>query len=194
LGPLTALSFANGLSETRLFDQRYSPDRIQAGTLLDWDYTVDALGNPTAITGSIIGTPYSNSFAYQDHLYFLTQGNGPWGNRAWTHDKIGNRLTSTQPNEPTQTYTYFGNGHNPKLAAITTAPGWGTGSWTYGYDPAGNQISVHESNDEGTVQTTFYDVASDRVSALRTNTGPSRTGFLTTAAASCATPSSPSLF
>lgn len=179
LGPLTALTFANGLSETRLFDQRYFPDRIQAGALLDWDYTVDAVGNPTAITGSIIGTTYSTTFAYRDHLYFLTQGDGPWGNRAWTYDKIGNRLSFARTSEPTSTYTYAGSGHNPKLTTITPAPGWGTGSWAYTYDPAGNQTSILESNDEGAVQTTFYDIAADnRMSALRTDTGPSRTDFL----------------
>ena len=178
-GPLAALSLANGLSETRLFDQRYFPDRIQAGGLLDWDYTVDAVGNPMAITGTIIGTNYSTSFGYQDHLYFLTQGNGPWGDRTWTYDKIGNRLTFTRTSEPTQSYTYSGSGHNPKLSTVTPAPGWGTGAWSYGYDAAGNQTSVLESNDEGAVQTTFNDVAADgRMSALRTNTGPSRTDFL----------------
>jgi RHS repeat-associated protein len=179
LGPLTALSFANGLSETRLFDQRYFPDRIQAGALLDWDYTVDAVGNPTAITGSIIGTAYSTNFAYRDHLYFLTQGDGPWGNRAWTYDKIGNRLSFAKTSEPNSTYTYSGSGHNPKLATITPAPGWGTGSWAYTHDPASNQTSILESNDEGAVQATFYDIAADnRMSALRTDTGPLRTDFL----------------
>ena len=179
LGPLATLAFANGLSETRLFDQRYFPDRIQAGSLLDWDYTVDPVGNPTAISGSIGGTSYAPSFAYQDSLYFLTQGNGPWGNRAWTYDKIGNRLTFARTSEPTQTYAYSGTGHNPKLASITPAPGLGTGSWSYNYDPDGNQTSVLESEDEGAVQTTFYDVAADgRMKALRTDTGPSKTDFL----------------
>jgi YD repeat-containing protein len=179
LGPLTNLAFANGLSETRLFDARYFPDRIQAGSLLDWDYSVDAVGNPTAINGSIASSAYSTAFAYQDALYFLTQGDGPWGNRAWTYDKIGNRLSFARTSEPTQSYTYSGTGHNPKLAAVTPAPGWGTGSWAYSYDPAGNQTSVLESNNEGAVQTTFYDVAADgRMSTLRTDTGPSRTDFL----------------
>ena len=137
------------------------------------------MGNPTAITGSIVGVPYSPSFAYQDHLYFLTQGNGPWGNRAWTYDKIGNRLAFAKTSEPTQSYAYSGTGHNPKLATVTPAPGWGTGSWAYSYDAAGNQTSVLESNDEGAVQTTFYDAAADgRMSALRTDTGPARTDFL----------------
>ena len=179
LGPLATLAFANGLAETRLFDQRYFPDRIQAGSLLDWDYAVDPVGNPTAITGSIVGTSYSPTFAYQDSLYFLTQGNGPWGNRAWTYDKVGNRLTFARTSEPTQSYAYSGTGHNPKLASITPASGWGTGSWAYSHDPAGNQTSIVESNDEGAVQTTFYDIAADgRMSTLRTDTGPSKTDFL----------------
>ena len=179
LGPLAALSFANGLSETRLFDARYFPDRIQAGALLDWDYTVDGVGNPTGITGSINNATYSPSFAYQDNLYFLTQGNGPWGSRTWTYDKIGNRLTFAKASEPTLSFTYAGTGHNPKLSTVTPAPGWGSGAWSYLYDAAGNQTQIQESNNEGPVQTTFYDVAADnRMSALRTDMGPSRTDFL----------------
>ena len=179
LGPLAALSFANGLSETRLFDARYFPDRIQVGALLDWDYTVDGVGNPTGITGSINNATYSPSFAYQDNLYFLTQGNGPWGNRSWTYDKIGNRLTFAKSSEPTLSYAYAGTGHNPKLSTVAPAPGWGSGAWSYLYDAAGNQTQIQESNNEGPVQTTFYDFAADsRMSALRTDTGPSRTDFL----------------
>lgn len=179
LGPLAALSFANGLSETRLFDPRYFPDRILAGTLLDWDYTVDATGNPMAITGTIASTPYSAAFAYQDNLYFLTQGNGPWGNRTWTYDKIGNRLTFAKSSEPMLSYVYAGTGHNPKLSTVTPAPGWGSGAWSYTHYAAGNQTQIQESNNEGPVQTTFYDVAADsRMNALRTDAGPSRTDFL----------------
>ncbi|HWM93497.1 MAG TPA: RHS repeat-associated core domain-containing protein [Thermoanaerobaculia bacterium] len=178
LGPLATLSLANGLSETRSFDARYFPDWIQAGSLLDWDYTLDANGNPTSIAGSVAGVAYSASFAYQDYLYHLTQGDGPWGSRAWTYDKAGNRLSFARTGEPTQSYTYSGAG-NPKLSAVTPAPGWGTGSWSHSYDAAGNQISILESNDEGAVQTAFYDMAPDgRMKALRTDVGPSRTDFL----------------
>jgi RHS repeat-associated protein len=178
-GPLTSLSLANGLTETRSFNNRYFPSHIQVGSLLNWDYTEDAVGNPTAIIGSISGIAYTTAFAYQDSVYFLSQGNGPWGNRAWTYDKIGNRLSFARANKPTLSYTYSGAGHNPKLATLSPAPGWGTGSWIYTYDTAGNQTSILESNDEGTVQTTFYDVAADnRMIALRTDAGPSRTDFL----------------
>ena len=89
---------------------------------------MDAVGNPTAITGSIASTPYSAAFAYQDNLYFLTQGNGPWGDRTWTYDKIGNRLSFAKSSEPTLSYAYAGTGHNPKLSTVTPAPGWGSGA------------------------------------------------------------------
>jgi hypothetical protein len=44
-GPLAGLTLGNGLTETRLFDARYFPDRIQVPGHLDWDYTVDAVGS-----------------------------------------------------------------------------------------------------------------------------------------------------
>ncbi len=52
-GPLRRLILGNGLVEDRRHDQRYFPDRITvlngAVPVLDWDYTVDAVGNPTRI-------------------------------------------------------------------------------------------------------------------------------------------------
>jgi hypothetical protein len=100
------------------------------------------VGNPTQIIGTIAGQPYTAIFTYQDPQYFLTQGNGPWGTRSWTYDRIGNRLTHQETGEPTQAYTYAGTGHNPKLLQIRPAPGLGTGARQYAYDTAGNQISV----------------------------------------------------
>ena len=182
LGPLSSLKLGTtpGLVETRTWDARYFVDRIQAGALMDWDYTLDAIGNPTGIAGTINGVSFSPTFVYQDSLYFLTQGNGPWGTRSWTYDKIGNRLTAARQSEPTQGYAY--TGHNPKLQTVTPAPGWGTGSWAFTYDPAGNQTQLAESNDEGAVQSTLFDVAADgRMSALRvspTSNGPTRTDML----------------
>jgi len=94
-------------------------------------------GSPTSISGTIaaIGAvsgnvAYSASFAYQDPQYFLTQGNGPWGNRTWTYDKTGNRLTHAETGDATQTYTYVQNGsskNTSRLDRITPAPGYGTG-------------------------------------------------------------------
>lgn len=174
-GPLTGLTLGNGLTESRLFDPRYFPDRITVPTKLDWDYAVDAVGNPTQIADGGI----ARVFAYQDPQYFLTQGDGPWGARSFSYDKIGNRLTHSRTAEPTATYSYAGSGHNPKLATVTPAPGWGSSNWSYSYDAAGNQTEVAESNDEGLQQITFYDPNdTGQLAALHTDTGPSRTDLL----------------
>jgi hypothetical protein len=129
-GPLSSLSLGNGLTETRLFDARYFPDRIQVPGVLDWDYTVDAMGNVTSIADGLTPSA-SRSFTYQDHQYFLTQATGPWPALAWTYDKIGDRLTETQTGEPLPfTYTYSGT--TPKLLQIQPRPhANGSGSVTY---------------------------------------------------------------
>ncbi len=83
LGPISSLTLGNGLTETRDYDSREYPKRILVPGKLDWSYTVDAVGNPTAIADSLV--PANNkSYAYQNYQYFLTTGNGPWGTRSWT--------------------------------------------------------------------------------------------------------------
>jgi hypothetical protein len=119
-GRSSSLSLGNGLTETRLFDARYFPDRIQVPGGLDWDYTVDAVGNVTSIADGLTPSA-SRSFTYQDRQYFLTQASGPWPTLAWTYDKIGDRLTETQTGEPLPfTYTY--SGATPKLLQIQPRP------------------------------------------------------------------------
>ena len=102
-GPIERLDFASGISEARDFTTRYHTDRIRLGptatfpdgTLLDWDYTVDVVGNVMSIvdgTGGASGP--ARTFSYLPHQYFLTDAAGPWlGPLAWTYDKTGNRLT-----------------------------------------------------------------------------------------------------
>lgn len=138
-GPLTSLSLGNGLTETRTYDQRYQPATIQVtggSTLLNWSYTLDAVGNITAIA-DLLNPADNRTFVYQDLYYFLTQGNGPWGPRTWTYDKIGDRLTEKR-GAVTDTYSYptnAGGGRNPKLQSVAEGDG---GARQYSYDGAGN--------------------------------------------------------
>ena len=143
-GPLRALSFGNGVNESRLHDTRYHPDRITvtgpSGTLLDWEYTTDGVGNPTLIE-DLLNSANHRTYGYQDYQYFLTLGNGPWGDQSWTYDKIGNRLTETRDGV-VDTYSYPTNGaggNNPMLASITLGAG---GSQSFGYDAMGNQTGI----------------------------------------------------
>jgi RHS repeat-associated protein len=148
-GPLASLALGNGLTETRSYGQRYQPEGIRldgTSTLFNWSYTVDLVGNITAI-GDVLNSANNRTYGYQDNVYFLTQGNGPWGLRSWTYDRIGNRLTESRGGV-TDSYVYPTNtaaGHNPKLQSITLGAG---GSRSYGYDPIGDTIQIVDADQQ----------------------------------------------
>jgi RHS repeat-associated protein len=138
-GPLASLTLGNGLTETRAFDARYAPTEIcvdGTGTLLRWSYATDPVGNVTGII-DLLNAANNRTYGYQDPQYFLTQGDGPWGARSWTYDKIGNRLTETR-DTTTDIYTYLLNGaggHTPKIDRIERGDGT---TLVYGYDASGD--------------------------------------------------------
>jgi RHS repeat-associated protein len=144
-GPLRALTLGNNLVETHLFDRRYVPDSItvapSAGpALLSWDYgPTDGVGNIATIDDLLVAGGPERTYAYQPNQYFLTSGNGTglWGTRAWTYDRIGNRISETRDGQ-TDTYDYVNGAtdETPKLATITLAGGAGTKA--YAFDAAGN--------------------------------------------------------
>ena len=132
-GPLSRLVLGNGLTEIREFDTRYFPARITVGEIFDWSYATDAVGNITAITDGL-DPAGSRSYGYQDVHYFLTTGNGPWGELSWKYDKIGNRLSETRDGA-TSIYSYFPNAagaSSPKLATVTES---GSEVTRYFYQP-----------------------------------------------------------
>jgi len=137
---------------------RYFPILITGAdgltTMLDWQYTVDALGNPISIADGL-NAGQGRTYGYQDDQYFLTQGDGPWGTRSWTYDRIGNRLSETSDGV-TDTYSYVLNaasGNSPQLDHIDLGSG---GQRTFQYDPSGNQTLV---NTTGTDILRTYDGA-----------------------------------
>lgn len=88
---------AHARKETRSFTGRHFPARITLGptaggaALFDWEYTTDAVGNPTEQDDLVASQ--TRTFDYQDHQYFLTDAVGPWpGPLAWTYDRIGHSL------------------------------------------------------------------------------------------------------
>jgi RHS repeat-associated protein len=134
--------------------------------LLDWDYTTDGIGNPTFIDDLLGGV--DRDYGYQDVQYFLTQGDGPWGTRDWTYDRIGNRLVETRNGGPADVYGYLPNsgavGNTAKLTSIQHGSG---GTTAFSYDPAGNRI---QTNASGVVTDWTYDDAS-RLSRIESATG-----------------------
>ncbi|NJL28054.1 MAG: hypothetical protein HC897_09205, partial [Thermoanaerobaculia bacterium] len=143
MGPLGQLELGNGTTETHLFDERYYPQRITvagAAALLDWQYTVDAEGNPTAIT-DLLSPAGSRSYSYQDFQCYLTLGNGPWGGLSWEYDRIGSRKRETRGGV-SDVYSYVPNavgGNTAMLAQIALGAG---GTKVYQFDVAGNQSQV----------------------------------------------------
>jgi RHS repeat-associated protein len=137
-GPLTSLTLGNSLTETHGYSTRYLPTSITVPSILSWSYSTDSVGNPTAITDTL-NSSNNRTYSFQDYQYFLTTGNGPWGTRSWTYDKIGNRLTETR-GATTDTYSYLTNGtggHTPQIDQIV--PGSGP-TITYSYDAAGELL------------------------------------------------------
>ncbi|HEY2293945.1 MAG TPA: RHS repeat-associated core domain-containing protein [Thermoanaerobaculia bacterium] len=168
-GPLQSLTLGNGITETHAFTQRYFPSAITLGSLLSWTYTTDKVGNISAITDAL-SSANNRTYGYQDDQYFLTQGNGPWGTRAWTYDRIGNRLTETRSGT-TDIYTYQlvpppGTGHSPILSSVALGAG---GTKTYQYDPAGNLQQITQ----GTASTAFTNDDASHLAAL-TATSPAK--------------------
>jgi len=162
-GPLTNISLGNGLTESRGFNSRYFPAGIVVAGRLDWTFTTDAVGNVSAIADNL-NAAGSRSFAYQDFQYFLTQGNGPWGTRSWTYDKIGNRLTETHDGT-TDTYVYAPNAvanNSPRLVQISRGGGAGETSQLF-YDAAGEL--TFRSAGEDKLRLTYG--ADQRLSQLR---------------------------
>ena len=172
-GPLDSLSFDNGVTETRTYDERYHPDRVTAsgpsGTLLDWDYATDGVGNPTDIDDLVNGGPSNRNYTYQDIQYYLTSGNGPWGTRSWTYDRIGNRLTATAGGGPADTYIYVAgvSGNTAILDEIQLGAG---GTRQYDFGAAGHLEQITEGADQ-------LALSSDEAGRLAHVSGMKQTGL-----------------
>ncbi|MEM6794493.1 MAG: RHS repeat-associated core domain-containing protein, partial [Acidobacteriota bacterium] len=142
-GLLDGLALGNGLEEIRPYDSRYYPDAIRVSDgladLLHWDYATDGVGNPAGIV-DVLNASNNRVYAYQDYQYFLTQGDGPWGQRQWSYDRVGNRLTE-QRGSDFDSYSYLPNaammgGNSPILDEITEN---GSVVRSVQYDAAGHQ-------------------------------------------------------
>jgi RHS repeat-associated protein len=138
-GPLASLTLGNGLTETRGYSTRYLPTSISVPSRLSWSYSTDSVGNPTAITDTL-NSANNRTYAYQDPQYFLTTGNGPWGSKGWSYDRIGNRLTETRGTD-VDTYSYIANGTGGDTPLLDTLAVSGGDVSGYSYDEVGDVVS-----------------------------------------------------
>src|SRR5216684_67675 len=91
-GPLTSLSYGNGLNLSATYDQDYQPSgRLVTGaaSVQDLSYGIDADGNITGIADHL-ASARSQIFQY-DSLSRLTYASGLYGALAYGYDAVGNR-------------------------------------------------------------------------------------------------------
>jgi len=165
-GPETSLSFANGTTQTRVYDQRFRIQRNTlngpAGTIADYAYSEDNVGNILSIHDMLDST-YDRDFVYDDLNRLTTANSGAslWGAGSYHYDSMGNLLSrdlggsvEVDPNDPLSRTRRFSS-------ASDSLPAPGSIHETYGYtgttsllatvtsagidhpityDPAGNEI------------------------------------------------------
>jgi RHS repeat-associated protein len=154
-GPLASMSLGNGLAEARGFTSRYFPQTITVPGLTELSFTTDAVGNLTGFQRTVGTNTYLGSYGYLDVEYFLTSAAGRWGNLAWSHDTIGNRLSETagggdgDAGSTESLYAYVTNatgGNTARLDQVQLADG---SAQLFGYDAAGKQDQLDVLQAEG---------------------------------------------
>ncbi len=133
-GPLNALAFGNGITETRSYDSDYRltnlADNGGAGPIQNLGYSYDAADNVASITDGV--TSAKNQSLGYDSLNRLVNAAGGYGKLVYTYDSAGNRLTE---NADGSTATFSYTARTNKLASWN--PG-GSSPQTVGYTKAGN--------------------------------------------------------
>jgi len=117
-GPVNALTYGNGVTETRSFDLDYRLLHLtDTGTaaLQNLTYSYDAANNVSKITDGV--TAGNTQTLGYDVLDRLINATGSYGTLGYTYTAIGNRLTQTSGGVTTN-YTYA-SGSN-QLASIET--------------------------------------------------------------------------
>ncbi|WP_231879551.1 RHS repeat-associated core domain-containing protein [Methylomonas koyamae] len=105
-GPVAGLTYGNGLSDSRQFDQDYRLTRQSVGNLFRQTYGYDSLGNMT------LSNDETASLAQQNYTYDavgeLTALNhaNPLQNQSYQYDAVGNRTRQASPTGGTTDYRY----------------------------------------------------------------------------------------
>ena len=148
-GPPTALTYGNGVTETRTFDADYR-ETLRADTgktpVQKLGYAYDPADNVSGITDSVTAGN-SQAFGY-DVLNRLTSAKGGYGTLAYRYDAIGNRLAEDS------------------TATFATLDGLGAVS-SLSYNQAGRVSSVTAGGQQ--VAGYVYDVFGHRLARTGTN-------------------------
>jgi RHS repeat-associated protein len=135
-GPVKALSFGNGVSESRTFDLDYRlSDLIDTGNsqIQNLTYSYDLNDNPITIADAV--HPANSQALGYDVLNRLKTASGGYGNYSWSYNLVGSRTTETL-GQVTTNYSY--GSHNNRLLTLDIN---GVVNQTLGYTADGNANS-----------------------------------------------------
>jgi RHS repeat-associated protein len=162
-GPLTSLSYGNGLSLSVSYDQDYQPSaRLVTGasSVQDLSYGVDADGNITGITDHV--APARSQVFQYDSLSRLTYAGGLYGALAYGYDAVGNRTSqSGGSTNLAETYSYAANSN--QLLSVAN----GDTTRSFAYSPTGNIAS--DNRGSGTALSYTYDLSDRMVQVANQN-------------------------
>ncbi len=162
-GPLTSLSYGNGLNLSATYDQDYQPSgRLVTGaaSVQDLSYGIDADGNITGIADHL-ASARSQIFQY-DSLSRLTYASGLYGALAYGYDAVGNRTSqSGGTTNLAETYTYAANSN--QLLAVAN----GGTTRSLAYSPTGNVAT--DNRGSGTALSFTYDLSDRMVQVANQN-------------------------
>jgi RHS repeat-associated protein len=118
-GPQNALTFGNGRTLTKAYDNDYAIDKIVSSNAngLVVDATVDVLGNLSNASSAVGAAPPTQQYQY-DPLYRLTNVQNGSGTSllSFSYDSTGDRLSKTPQGQSVQSYTYTPGSH--RLASV----------------------------------------------------------------------------
>jgi YD repeat-containing protein len=112
-GPVSGLTYGNGIAETRSFDLDYRQTSLGSSgsaAVQSLGYTYDADDNVTAIADGVT-SGNSQGFSY-DVLNRLVGATGGYGTIAYTYDPVGNlvvRRTTNGSQSATENFSYVAN-------------------------------------------------------------------------------------
>ena len=121
-GPISAVSYGNGIAETWAYDNSYRAtnitDVLSSANLQNLTYAYDNANNVKSITDAV-NAANTQMLTYDptNRLISAASGTGGYGTFSWTYDNVGNRLTQVQ-GSTTLTYAYSAGSN--RLATITT--------------------------------------------------------------------------
>ena len=131
-GPVSALTFGNGVAEPRSFDldcRMKSLADAGSTTLQNLSYGYDVADKVLSLTDGV--TSGNSQTLEYDVLNRLTGAKGSYGSLAYTYDTVGNRLTQTL-GSVTSSFSYKANSN--RLTGMVT----GATHQTVGTSAAGN--------------------------------------------------------